>query len=383
MRYNDMLTIRHTKGIRQAKGFTLIELMLAMVIGLIIMGGVMQVYLSTRDTQRSSEDQLDLLADARFAMETIAYDLRHTGIWGRHNLWDMITCHEDSEFPCEKAPGSEYVMPLAAGDCSDYDYINYRQPILAHDNFNGYAGSCIPLGYVANTDIVGIRYADTNKISTDSLAPGVVYIRSNVKKGQLFIGDILPDPIFSNAAKGSVPPTDWWDEDVSSNHLAISRTYYLSDHTDQPGDGLPSLRRLELVEGPALEDQVLIPGVEDFQIEFGIDTGTNGSADGVRDNQVDTYVNASNVTLAGSWCDGSIIAAKIWVLVRSSRADRNKIGGDGGAGQEFTIAGTKVIKPNDGYQRFLLSTVVKLRNTFQIDKNESAVANACPPPPIP
>ena len=44
-----------------SRGFSLIELMLAMLIGLIIIGGVMSLYVSTRNTQRTSEDQLQLI----------------------------------------------------------------------------------------------------------------------------------------------------------------------------------------------------------------------------------------------------------------------------------------------------------------------------------
>ena len=328
-----------------------------MVIGIIIMGGVMQVYLSTRDTQRTSEDQLTLLADTRFTLETIAYDLRHAGIWGRHNLWDMVACHRNSYFDCEDAPGSTYVLPPVTGDCANLDYINLQQPILAFDDNNDtYASTCATKGYVSDTDVVSVRYADARKIDTDKLAKKIVYLRTDEMFGQLFINDVLPDPIFSESAS-----SNWFDDDVSSNHLMISRTYYLSDYTKTPGDGTPSLRRIELVQGPLFEDQMLISGVEDFQIEYGLDTGTNGVAGSPKDGQVNTYVNASHVT---DWSNGSVIAAKIWVLMRTKRADRSDISGV----QTFKIAGKDVTTADDGYRRFLLSTVVKIRNTTQLDK---------------
>ena len=99
---------------KRSSGFSLIELMLAMLIGLIIMGGVMQLYVTTRDTQRGSEDQLALLGDARFAIESIAYDLRHAGVWGRHNNSQLIACHSNpASLSC---PGGAE-MPLATADC--------------------------------------------------------------------------------------------------------------------------------------------------------------------------------------------------------------------------------------------------------------------------
>ena len=62
-------------GPARETGFSLVEMMLAMLIGMIIMGGILSIYSNTRDTQRSSSDQLQLVADARFAIDTIAYDL--------------------------------------------------------------------------------------------------------------------------------------------------------------------------------------------------------------------------------------------------------------------------------------------------------------------
>lgn len=98
------MNLKHNKpNFCRTAGFSLVELMLAMVIGFIIMGGVMQLYISTRDTQRSSEDQLQLLSDGRFAIETIAYDLRHAGIWGGTNETKLIACHRDPEIPCTDA----------------------------------------------------------------------------------------------------------------------------------------------------------------------------------------------------------------------------------------------------------------------------------------
>ena len=71
-------------------GFSLVEMMLAMLIGIIIMGGILSVYTNTRDMQRSSEDQVNLVTDARFALETIGYDLRHAGVFGGTNLPTLV-----------------------------------------------------------------------------------------------------------------------------------------------------------------------------------------------------------------------------------------------------------------------------------------------------
>ena len=333
---------------RRSSGFSLIEMMLAMLIGLIIMAGVMQIFVSTSDTQRSSEDQLNLLADARFAVETIAYDLRHTGLWGRHNNVDQVYCRKTAvDDVCPDA------MPLATLDCAASEYINLERPLFAADNANPYSSTCANQSYKVGTDVLSLRYADTNRIGSTVLAENVAYIRSDMAKGITFVGATIP----SVAGFGS----DWLNDEQFSNHLLISRVYYVSDYTDAPGDGLPSLRRGDLIAGPAMNSEVLLSGVEDFQLEFGVDVGVNGVAGG-KDGQVDSYVKASSV---GSWSNGEVISVRIWLLMRSQREDRDKIGGD----QTFTIAGNAPVTYSDGYRRHLITSVVKLRNTYQIDLN--------------
>ena len=86
-----MMNIKNNNAIQQ-RGFSLIEMMLAMVIGIIIMGGILSVYTNTRDLQRSSEDQVNLVTDARFALETIGYDLRHAGVFGGTNITTLVAC---------------------------------------------------------------------------------------------------------------------------------------------------------------------------------------------------------------------------------------------------------------------------------------------------
>jgi len=336
-------------NLRYTAGFSLIEMMLAMLIGLIIMAGVMQIFVSTSDTQRSSEDQLALLGDARFAVETIAYDLRHTGLWGGNNMYQSIACQKEGTPNVAPCPAGN-TMPTATSDCAVSEYINFERPLYAIDNDNPYSATCATENYKLGTDILSLRYADTNKIGGNVLASGVAYIRSNIQSGMVFVGPNIP----------AVNLYKWTDDNASSNHLLISRVYYVSDYTDVSGDGLPSLRRGDLTAGPLMKSEVLLPGVEDFQLEFGVDLGTNGVAGSPKDGQVDSYVKASSVT---DWKYGQVMSVRIWLLMRSEREDRDKIGGD----QTFTIAGADPVTFSDGYRRHLITSIVKLRNTHQED----------------
>ena len=132
----------------------------------------------------------------------------------------------------------------------------------------------------------------------------------------------------------------------------------VSDHTDTAGDSRPSLRRVNLVPGatgPAVEDQLILPGVVDFQVQYGVDT------DEVK--WVDQYVNADAVT---KW--SKVYAAKIWVLVR---AEHTQKGLD--TTQTFTLGGKvpATYGGTDGYRHLLLSSVVRLRNMQRVDESHA------------
>ncbi len=63
-------------------GFTLIELMIAMVLGLILIGGVIQVFLSSKQTYASQQALSEVQENARFALDMIAKDIRMAGYGG-------------------------------------------------------------------------------------------------------------------------------------------------------------------------------------------------------------------------------------------------------------------------------------------------------------
>lgn len=335
------------------RGFSLIELMLAMLIGIIIIGGVMSLYISTRNTQRSSEDQLQLIADARFVINTIAYDLRHSGYWGEADLNSSIRCRFNDPL-CKDT--SEKLVD-ATGDCAAGWYIDLDKPMIASDNVSPYTTSCTTKAYKAGTDTLGVHYADSNTVQSAGLAAGITFVRSNYEAGGLFIGKTIPT---GGAFDGY---TNWEDNARnnrrSKNRRLMSYLYYVSSDTDGI-TGQPSLRRVELQEGPIMKDSVLIPGVVDLQFEFGIDT------DSPMDPSANSYVAVAQIpkipiTNEPNW--GRVRSVKIWVLMRSARADLDGIT----SSQTFTLAKNPAVTYNNGFRHYLVTSIVNLRNTLELD----------------
>ena len=321
---------------KQSYGFSLVELMVAMVVGLVIISGAFSLHSTTRKTQQVNEAQMDMVADARFAIEMITYDLRHAGVWGGTNRGGLIDCRykatSGAAASCTASSAGEAVPVALGSDCAQGWYYNLDVAVFASNNANTFSGTCIPAGqgYVAGTDVLQVRYAEATPPT--ALLAGQAYVRSHFNGGRIFIGT-------------TQPLLDSFDPD-SSNHELHAYAYYISDFTDAAGDGIPSLRRVALVNGPALQNQTLLSGVADLQVQFGVDV------DG--DTVVDTYVNPS-----AGLDPKTVFAAKIWLLMRSD--DKQNIT----KAKTFTLAGTNVTKGADGYRYFMVSSVVNLRNLKQ------------------
>ena len=261
--------LNHANTMNRARGFSLVELLLAMLISLIIIGGVMGIYINTRDTQRAADDQLQMVADARFVIQSIGYDLKHAGKWGGTMLDTKIWCAAGDDDRC---PDPDELVDNIAGDCAAEDYMNLSQPVFGFNDNNPYGSTCASNGYTPNTDILQVRYADPTPIDTGSLSAGTIYIRSNADGGSIFDGGGFPSHLDTKSWRTGNPYDTY-----TSNYPLRSHTYYVSSYTDTPGDNLPSLRRASLNPGPEVTDEVLLTGVEDFQVQFGIvdDENTN------------------------------------------------------------------------------------------------------------
>lgn len=66
-------------------GFSLVELMISLVLGLIVIGGVTTVFLSNQQSYRSNEGLSQLQENSRIAFELMARDIRQAGLTGCGN----------------------------------------------------------------------------------------------------------------------------------------------------------------------------------------------------------------------------------------------------------------------------------------------------------
>jgi hypothetical protein len=143
-------------------------------------------------------------------------------------------------------------------------------------------------------------------------------------------------------------PTGYAAETSETRDLVVN-AYYVSPRS-VGADTMPSLRRLRLVAGPAIGDEEIMQGVEDLQVELGIDESNP------RDGTADRWEAPGDLNPAIE----SVAAVRVWLRVR---ADNPEVGFVDGktyqyADQDWTPSGADA-----GFRRLLVSTTIQLRNT--------------------
>ena len=316
-------------------GMTLIELMVALGIGSFLMIGALTVFMQSRTTFRVNESIARLQENARYVFDVMEPDIRMAHYWGLRTRAFVIDGRADDD------------VPLTVGvpaDCGADWLIDLDQAVESSNN--DYDFTCAAFGTdgeVATADTLVVRRA--NPDITAAAADRLQIQSSRSDNSALFIGTTLPAGFLAG---------------TSETHQLIVNGYYVSQNStlDFGGNAVPSLRRKSLIAGPAIEDQEVLPGVEDMQIQFGVDTDP---VDGIERGVVDRYVNPDDPILdpadAAFNDDAEILSVRIWLRLR---ADRSEIGLPADNG--FTYADQVVGPINDGFRHIVVSRTIYLRN---------------------
>ena len=233
-------------------GFSLVELMVAMTLGLILLAGVVTVVTNTSASFGELNKASRQLDNGRYAIQVLREDIRHAGYYG-----------EFFDVPDPTAminPCSTALADLESG---------MSLPV------QGYAGAavaplaCLP-GYVPNTDVLVIRRASTELTPTGTMVASEVYLQSRTDSRVL-----QPGPF--DAAVFDLVNRDGSVADVRRYLVHI---YYIRDCSDcsGAGDGIPTLTRVEFQNGNFNTAAPIAEGIETLRLQYGIDTNDDGVA---------------------------------------------------------------------------------------------------------
>lgn len=384
--------MRASSSIRASRGFSLVELMIAITISVFLGLGLVQVFSAQRAAYSANESLARIQENSRFAMSFLQHDLRMTGNMACLNelgFQGRIYNHLSSGAPelapwtyridkplevfeyTGTAPGDSYPIPDArttpganawnpplpdalgiadtALDGSDVVVVRYLSPesaVLAGIGVNGATG---------NVNVADAGFAVANRI----------YAVSDCKNFSLF--QALNGGANVQAGQGGLNQVAWsgrennYGPDIPMHEFRLA-AYYVATGAD----GGPALFKVELGPntGTVAAGQEIVAGVETLQIVLGADSALRNLGD-----QPTQYFTADAVEIsAAPWPPAStdtqrwasVVNLRIGVLMRN-----NDLAAAAAATTPPRVADTVFTPPADERLRHAYEVQVALRNRIR------------------
>jgi len=302
----------------RSSGFTILELLISMVLGLLVIGSMIALFTTGKRAYQDNDRLARLQENGRTALYFIADDLRHANFWGPVIQPSMLSIEYSS-----------------SGDCKTWGYDLSDDYVIGSDSPAAVVSAenltCLNNIYDSGSAIVGIKRVSSGPVAWSNIANDEVFLRSNSVGGTLWKKGEVAGSGVATSAPGSVY-SDW---------LYQPKIYFVGQNSncDNSGAGTPTLC---VIEGDSLLSTVLplVEGVEVFHIEYGIDNDADGSPDAYQ-----TQASSTAVT------------AKIYVLLQELSIDPFYTDTT-----SYVLGSKTVAAANDNYHRALFSTTVLLQN---------------------
>ncbi len=316
---------------KQVTGFTLVELMIAMTLGLVVAGGIIAVFVQNQRSFRIDEQVARMQDEARFAVTELSRDLQMASFVGETLAPDAVGLDVTLNMGIDCGPAAQADWMYRFTDA----VTNEINTLTSVDNATGATAvasySCINGGEIRpNTDVVAIkRVAGATASATNPLVVGNSYTRSNGANTTLYTHPIA----------GVVAPP--FNDRAYRPHI-----YYIRNFSDTPGDGLPALCRKVLLPGSPsnMGTECIARGIDDFQIEFGIDTDGDGTP-----NEFLTDPTLTEIQ--------QVVSARFYVLARTEAIDTKHVDD-----RVYRVSNAPDYTPADQFHRRLYSATVNIIN---------------------
>ncbi len=345
---------------RYQLGLSMIELMIAIVIGLLLLAGTASLLISNKRIYKEQNEMGRLQENARFAMEMLIRDIRRAGYIG---CMDRVS---DLNSVVNGTSNDDFLLSMGntlEGSENASDWYPSNSTEGTGDMLAGSDGISVkffePLGISIESEMPNPA-ADLNVTSIKGLAVGDIIALSDCASAdimQLTAVQSAPTRMQHNPGNTNPSPgnstqvlSKAYSEDSEVTKL-VSRRYFVGTN---PVTGETSLYRYAQDRIDADADgnrdefisQEVIEGVENMQILCGEDTAGN-------DKIADTYVTADAVA---NW--DQVVSARISILMRTVKEDFSASMNT----STYNLMGTVIDPADDHRRRRVFTSTVQIRN---------------------
>jgi type IV pilus assembly protein PilW len=392
---------------RLQQGFTLVELMISMVLGLFIILALLTMLVNTSRNNTEMSTSNRVIENGRFALQLLVADISHAGYWGGHvPAFDNLSA---SAAP-DDAPTA---VPDPCLAFASWDLVHKKNlvgiAVQGTDIPSPVPSPTTPIcsGEVMNpqpsTDVLVVRHAEPCLVGsgTDDCSD----TRANASPHLYFQPSrcgtdtstfVLNTSTFTLNAGNCVA--------AAPIRRFSSSFYFVRNYAVTVGDGIPTLVRSRfgvMNTGTAgndpqfLPEQALVEGVEGFRVEYGLDNVSDtGAAVSLADlgtaicwttspastactatpprfdtpanrgnGLPDTYVRCTQATPCTAAQMVHVTSLKLYVLVRGEKASSGHTDTKKYCLASACSADADYVGPfNDSYKRHLFQQTVRLTN---------------------
>jgi type IV pilus assembly protein PilW len=320
------------------RGFSLIELMIALVLGLGVVAAVATLSLSATGSYRALNQSGQKIENGRYAMSILKDDLEHAGFFGRYS-----PVHPPPKTVLDLTT-NPLINPCDTDILTHSAYPIFYFPVVGYESV---PSTCAP-DRVANTGVLLIRRAETQPVT--SVDAGYAYIQNHPAKNTAEI--LFP------SAGGEV---DSW--------RLLTHIYYIRSYSSSQGDNIPTLILVSLEKKtdttssqpiPYFSSQPIIDGIENLQLEFGLDavplTDCANETPVLDDGSPNRYYRPSEITCWKDW--SNVVAVRVNLLARSTDPDASFTDS-----KTYVLCGVSVTPTETHYRRNVYTQSVRVAHS--------------------
>jgi len=323
----------------QSRGFTIIEFMIAMTLSLLVLAALTGAFVASSRSRAEIEKANEQVENGRFALQILTDDLETAGYLSHFNLPIAMTADTPLRAPADQAalaPNPWATKPnpcTTAADAASLTLLRGAIPmhVQGYDSLaalDAELDDCLA-DFKPGTDIVVVRRTATCVGGTANcpLIAGAAYFQASLCSNGNELGSAAATDYFRlDTTLGNLNRTQRNCATVAERRQYLTHIYFIANN-DQAGDNVPTLKRAELGNAADPDGFTIVPlahGIQDLQIEYGIDTEVPGDgAPNAFTTNPDTYngancagTNAEKTACISNW--RNTMTLRLHLLARNS-----------------------------------------------------------------
>ncbi len=351
------------QSLRHQCGMTLVEWMVSITIGLVLLAGLTTLIAQQSSTQAELEKSSRQIENGRYAMQLLNEDIQMAGYYGEFSDVASLALPGALPDPCVTAVAD--IEPAMKFPVQGYDFpssTTVRPSCIAAAN------------HVAGTDILVVRRVESSTLTIATAAAaagGQLYLQSGLTPSGLEFGKKMG----TGTDAGGTAVFTLFNKDgttLASLRKFLVHIYFVSPCSVPSGstcssaaDGgkpIPTLKMLELSaagSSTTMTTTSLVEGIENMQIDYGIDTTGDGAPDG-------QFV--ATTATADDWAN--LVALRVHLLARNNESSAGYVDPKTYAMGYNSAASAQTVTPSTdsygssvrAYRRRLFSQLIRVVN---------------------